>query len=56
MEAQLAQRTGHWVVQTDDCSNALNTAKCTAIIVAQAARSTQGLVGYIARCYDEIPA
>ena len=24
--------------------------------MAQAAKSTPGLVGYIARCYDEIPA
>ena len=54
MEAQLVHQTGHWVVQTD-CSNAFNTAKRTAII-AQAAKSTSGLVGYIARCYDEIPA
>ena len=42
------------VVQTD-CSNAFNTAKRTAIM-AQAAKSTPGPVGYIARCYDEIPA
>lgn len=54
MEAQLVHQTGHWVVQTD-CSNAFNTAKRTAIM-AQAAKSTPGLVGYIARCYDEVPA
>lgn len=54
MEAQLVHQTGHWVVQTD-CSNAFNTAKRTAIM-AQAAQSTPGIVGYIARCYDEIPA
>ena len=54
MEAQLVHQTGHWVVQTD-CSNAFNTAKRNAIM-AQAAKSTPGLVGYIVRCYDEIPA
>ena len=54
MEAQLVHQTGHWIVQTD-CSNACNAAKRTAIM-AQAAKSTPGLVGYITRCYDEIPA
>ncbi|CAB1099205.1 unnamed protein product [Ectocarpus sp. CCAP 1310/34] len=54
MDAQLVHQTGHWVVQTD-CSNAFNTGKRTAIM-AQAAKSVPDLVGYIARCYDEIPA
>ena len=54
MEAQLVHQIGHWVVQTD-YSNAFNTAKRTAIM-AQAAKSTPDLVGYIVRCYDEIPA
>ncbi|CAB1109091.1 unnamed protein product [Ectocarpus sp. CCAP 1310/34] len=54
MDAQLVHQTGHWVVQTD-CSNAFNTGKRTAIM-AQAAKNVPDLVGYIARCYDEIPA
>ncbi|CAN0439236.1 unnamed protein product, partial [Scytosiphon promiscuus] len=54
MEAQLVHQTGNWIIQTD-CSNAFNTGKRTAIM-AQAAKSLPDLVGYIARCYDEIPA
>ena len=54
MEAQLVHQTGHWVFQTD-CSDTFNTAKRTAIVV-QSAKSTPGVVGFIARCYDEIPA
>ena len=54
MEVQLVHRNGYWVVQTD-CSDAFNTAKRTTIM-AQVTKSTPGLVGYIARCYDEIPA
>lgn len=54
MHAQLMYQTGHWVIQTD-CSNAFNTAKITAIM-AQAAKSPPDLVGFISRCYDEIPA
>eukprot|EP00903_Cladosiphon_okamuranus_P018719 g17232.t1 len=54
MRAQLVHQNGHWVIQTD-CSNAFNTAKRMAIM-AQAAKSTPDLVGYIARCYDEVTA
>ncbi|CAM9163260.1 unnamed protein product, partial [Ectocarpus sp. 12 AP-2014] len=54
MEAQLVHQTGKWAIQTD-CSNDFNTGKRTAIM-AQAAKSIPDLVGYIARCYDEITA
>ncbi|CAN0368719.1 unnamed protein product, partial [Scytosiphon promiscuus] len=54
IEAQLVHQTGNWVTQTD-CSDALNTAKRTAIM-AQAVKSLPDLVGYIARCKDKIPA
>ncbi|CAN0162995.1 unnamed protein product, partial [Scytosiphon promiscuus] len=54
MEAQLVHQTGNLIIQTD-CSNAFNTGKRTAIM-AQAAKSPPDLVGYIARCYDEISA
>lgn len=54
MHAQLAYQTGYWMIQTD-CSNAFNTAKRT-VIMAQAAKNTPDLVGYIARYYDEVPA
>ncbi|CAM9885864.1 unnamed protein product [Scytosiphon promiscuus] len=53
METQLVHQTGNWIIQTI-CSNAFNTGKRTAIM-AQAAKSLPDLVGYIARCYDEIP-
>ncbi|CAN0303380.1 unnamed protein product, partial [Ectocarpus fasciculatus] len=54
MEAQLVHQTGNWIIQTD-CSNAFNTGKRTAVM-EQAAKSIPNLVGYIARCYDQIPA
>ena len=58
MEAQLVHSPDCllWVAQTE-CSNAFNTAKRTAT-VSEAAKSAPqvGLVGYIARCYEKIPA
>ncbi|CAN0359962.1 unnamed protein product, partial [Scytosiphon promiscuus] len=54
MKAQLVHQTGNWIIQTD-CSSAFNTGNRTAIM-AQAAKGFPDLVGYIATCYDEIPA
>ena len=54
LRARPLHETGNWLVITD-CSNAVNTAKRTAVL-AEVSNCVPALTPFVAKCYDTRPA